>query len=144
MRVPPGTARWGPWGSGGCCCCLLLLGLSGPLWALPLGSSGEIASWLAAADAADARLNLEALNSRSGGPQWQAVPGLLGAQANGSPSKAGHGPNSFTPRESVKEVLLGSLPRNTWLSRLLGKERKQDKKRGGGGNLPECFWKYCV
>ncbi|XP_066493574.1 urotensin-2 [Tiliqua scincoides] len=121
--------------------CLFLLGLSGPLSvALPVVSSSEVSYWLSAANN-NARLNLDALNGRTRGPLRQTLPGLLGVQADDNSKIAGLGPNSFTPRESVKEVLFGNLPRNTLLTRLLAESRKQNKKRG---NLSECFWKYCV
>ncbi|XP_063001492.1 urotensin-2-like [Elgaria multicarinata webbii] len=89
----------------------------------------------------DARFTLEALNARNRGPLQQIPTGGRGAQADNNPRKAGLRPSNFNPRESVKEALLGNVPRNTMLSRLLATNRKQYKKRG---NLSECFWKYCV
>ncbi|XP_060115694.1 urotensin-2-like [Heteronotia binoei] len=116
--------------------CFFLVSLSGPLWALPVASSREIAYWISAASE-DPGLNLKALNGRKQSSLRQTLPKLLVAQVDSQPSKSGLGPNSFTSRESTKEVLLGNLPRNALLNRLLGKDRKR-------GSLSECFWKYCV
>nr|XP_056721043.1 urotensin-2-like [Euleptes europaea] len=116
--------------------CFFLVSLSGPLWALPVASSSEITYWISAANK-DAGLNLKALNGRNQGSLRQTLPRLLSAQVDSQPSKSGLGPNSFTPRESVKEGLFGNLPRNALLNRLLAKDRKR-------GSLSECFWKYCV
>ncbi|XP_077168324.1 urotensin-2 [Paroedura picta] len=116
--------------------CFFLVSLSGPLWALPVARSRETAYWISAANE-DAGLNLKALNGRNQGALRQTLPRLLGAQVDSQPSKSGLSSNSFTPRESNKEVLLENLPRNALLNRLLGKDRKR-------GSLSECFWKYCV
>ncbi|XP_073172891.1 urotensin-2 isoform X1 [Lepidochelys kempii] len=87
------------------------------------------------------RLNVERLDSLGRASLLQTLPRLLGAQTEDSPSKAGLSPSSYNPRENVKEAFYGSHPRIALLSRLLAKDRKQNKKRG---NLSECFWKYCV
>ncbi|KAJ6666168.1 hypothetical protein lerEdw1_001072 [Lerista edwardsae] len=86
--------------------CLFLLGLSGPLSvALPVASSSEISYWLSAVNN-NARLNLDALHGRTRGRLRQALPRLLGTQVDDNPKEADLGPNSFTPRETVKEVSL--------------------------------------
>uniref|UniRef100_K7GCA5 Urotensin 2 n=1 Tax=Pelodiscus sinensis TaxID=13735 RepID=K7GCA5_PELSI len=123
-------------------CCLVIISLSCPLLSLPVIDSkrGEVSLFLPTADE-DAGLNVEQLDSLGGASLFQTLPKLLGAQTEHSPSKAGLSPSSYNPRENVKEVFYGSHPPNALLSRLLAKDRKQNKKRG---NLSECFWKYCV
>ncbi|XP_006118029.3 urotensin-2 [Pelodiscus sinensis] len=120
-------------------CCLVIISLSCPLLSLPVIDSSEM-SYQRSADE-DAGLNVEQLDSLGGASLFQTLPKLLGAQTEHSPSKAGLSPSSYNPRENVKEVFYGSHPPNALLSRLLAKDRKQNKKRG---NLSECFWKYCV
>uniref|UniRef100_A0A674INL4 Urotensin 2 n=1 Tax=Terrapene triunguis TaxID=2587831 RepID=A0A674INL4_9SAUR len=107
-------------------CCLFLISLSCPLLSLPIIDSREVSYQLSADE--DTRLNVERLDSLGRASLLQTLPRLLGAQTEDSPSKEG-------------KAFYGSHPRIALLSRLLAKDRKQNKKRG---NLSECFWKYCV
>ncbi|KAM7139197.1 urotensin-2 [Macrochelys suwanniensis] len=145
-------------------CCLFIISLSCPLLSLPIIDSSEVSYQLSGnrvlrqvlshtdsdiffkclllptADE-DTRLNVEQLDNLGRASLLQTLSRLLGAQTEDSPSKAGLSPSSYNPRENVKEAFYGSHPRIALLSRLLAKDRKQNKKRG---NLSECFWKYCV
>ncbi|XP_074790139.1 LOW QUALITY PROTEIN: urotensin-2 [Natator depressus] len=120
-------------------CCLFIISLSCPLLSLPIIDSSEVSYQLSADE--NTRLNVERLDSLGRASLLQTLPRLLGAQTEDSPSKAGLSPSSYNPRENVKEAFYGSHPQIALLSRLLAKDRKQNKKRG---NLSECFWKYCV
>ncbi|KYO17346.1 urotensin-2 [Alligator mississippiensis] len=87
----------------------------------------------------NSKLTLERLDALGRVSLLQTLQGLLDAQ--NKDSKTGLSFHSYSPQESMKEVLYGSHPRLALLSRLLAKDRKQYKKRG---NPSECFWKYCV
>ncbi|NWV01335.1 UTS2 protein, partial [Upupa epops] len=87
----------------------------------------------------DSRSNTERTGSLRSTSLLQFLPELLGTLAEDN--KAGLGPSSYSPRETIKETSYGNHPRIALLGRFLSKDRKQYKKRG---NLSECFWKYCV
>uniref|UniRef100_A0A8C3XUE2 Urotensin 2 n=1 Tax=Chelydra serpentina TaxID=8475 RepID=A0A8C3XUE2_CHESE len=119
-------------------CCLFIISLSCPLLSLPIIDSSEVSYQLSADE--DTRLNVERLDNLGRASLLQTLPRLLGAQTEDSPSKAG---KVLPPSVHIEmfQAFYGSHPRIALLSRLLAKDRKQNKKRG---NLSECFWKYCV
>ncbi|KAM9116187.1 urotensin-2 [Pangshura tecta] len=119
-------------------CCLFIISLSCPLLSLPIFNSREVSYQLSADE--DTRLNVERLDSLGRASLLQTLPRLLGTQTEDTPNKEGLSPSSYNPGENAKKAFYGSHPRLALLSRLLAKDRKQNKR----GNLSECFWKYCV
>ncbi|XP_032719917.1 urotensin-2 [Lontra canadensis] len=134
--------------------CLLFMGCLHPLLALPVPDSREETLRLSAPDG-DMRSALDELERVS---LLQMLLEMSGAERGDGLRKAGKiilarigglillrlnclGTEAANARGSVKkfQAFSGQDP-NIFLSRLLARYRKQDKKRGS----PECFWKYCV
>ncbi|XP_075459400.1 urotensin-2 [Ascaphus truei] len=118
------------------------------IWGKPVSER----SWLSL----EARLELHSMNLKMNlGEQssldqtylLQNLPAFLGKHNLGGDtndifSKEGPNPGNDNMWDSNNEVFYGKHPRISLLSRLQSKDRKEYKKRGG--NLSECFWKYCV
>ncbi|XP_069468273.1 urotensin-2 [Ambystoma mexicanum] len=121
--------------------CLVLISISGPLFSLPIERVGEVPYSFP-----ESRADLEDVNSVDRTYLLQNLPAFLDknnfeAMAEDIMIKEDAIPIGYNPSDSVKETFYGQHPRNSLLSRLLSKDKKQYKKRG---NLSECFWKYCV
>ncbi|XP_047580914.1 urotensin-2 [Lutra lutra] len=141
--------------------CLLFMGCLHPLLALPVPDSREETLWLSAPDG-DMRSALDELERVS---LLQMLLELSGAERGDGLRKAGKiilarigglillllnyslllhclGTKAANTRGSMKkfQAFSGQDP-NIFLSHLLARYRKQDKKRGSPS---ECFWKYCV
>ncbi|XP_059935540.1 urotensin-2 [Mesoplodon densirostris] len=118
-------------------CCLLFIGCLNPLWSLPVLDSREEPLQLSAPE--DVRSTLDELERDS---LLQMLPEMSGAEIGDGLRKADLGTNIFYPRGSLRkfQAFSGQDP-NIFLSHLLAKIRKPNKKRG---TPSECFWKYCV
>ncbi|KAM4703116.1 urotensin-2 [Rhinophrynus dorsalis] len=122
--------------------CLILASLYCPFLSLPIIDSREFPYQFP-----DSKVNLGDLSRLDETYLLQKLPAFVGKQIFGEDSedlfiKEGLSTDKINMEESIKEALFGKPPRISLLSLLQSKDRKQYKKRGG--NLSECFWKYCV
>uniref|UniRef100_G1LAG5 Urotensin-2 n=1 Tax=Ailuropoda melanoleuca TaxID=9646 RepID=G1LAG5_AILME len=118
--------------------CLLFIGRLRPLLSLPVPDSREETLQLSA-PGGDTRPALDELERVS---PLQMLLEMSGAGRGDGLREAGLGTDIANPRGSLRrfQAFSGQDP-NIFLSHLLARNRKQDKKRGSPS---ECFWKYCV
>ncbi|XP_048078020.1 urotensin-2 [Ursus arctos] len=118
--------------------CLLFIGCLHPLLSLPVPDSREETLQLSA-PGGDTRPALDELERVS---PLQMLLEMSGAGRGDGLREAGLGTDAANPRGSLRrfQAFSGQDP-NIFLSHLLARNRKQDKKRGSPS---ECFWKYCV
>ncbi|KAM4651792.1 urotensin-2 [Discoglossus pictus] len=121
--------------------CLIFVSFSCPLLSRPVIDSNEEPYPFP-----DAKMNFAELSNLDQTYLLQNLPAFLRKHNERGDTdifiKEALNPENYNLEESVKEVLLGKHPRPSLLSGLQSKDKKQYKKRGG--NLSECFWKYCV
>ncbi|XP_027963987.1 urotensin-2 [Eumetopias jubatus] len=118
--------------------CLLFIGCLHPLLSLPVSDSREETLQLSAPDG-DARSALDELERVS---LLQMLLEMSGAERGDGLREAGLSTDIASPRGSLRKFqAFSGQDLNIFLSHLLARNRKQDKKRGSPS---ECFWKYCV
>ncbi|XP_077739105.1 urotensin-2 [Canis aureus] len=117
-------------------CCLLFLGCLHPHFSLPVPDPREEVLQLSAHDG-DARLALDELERVS---LLQMLLERPGAEREDGLREAGLSTDIANHKGSMRKAFSGQDP-NIFLSHLLGRIRKPDKKHGPSS---ECFWKYCV